>query len=164
MLQIQLTQGKVALIDDRDLELVSQFSWVAAKDHNHDIWYAQANIKAPTGTRTTVTMHRLIMSAPKGKLVDHRNGDGLDNQRSNLRFCTHAENSRNMANCKPHSSRFKGVSWHRGKGRWTAQICTNRKLRSLGAFDSELEAAAAYNAAAKIYHGEFARLNELATA
>lgn len=101
-------------------------------------------------------MHRLLMDAGKGQQIDHANGDGLDNRRANLRFCT---SSQNNWNSKPKgNSPYKGIS-QRASGKWYAMICRDRKHYWLGMHDTPEEAARAYDEAAKRLHGEFARLN-----
>jgi len=104
-------------------------------------------------------MHREMMNAPAGMLVDHRNGDNLDNRRSNLRLATPTENSCNRRKKTGGSSRYKGVTFNRRSGKWFARIRIHGKCIFLGTFESEVEAARAYDAAAKKYHGEFACLN-----
>jgi hypothetical protein len=100
------------------------------------------------------------MCAPEGLLVDHINGDGLDNRRANLRLATHSQNACNRRRDKSKaSSRFVGVSFKKVDGRWAARINYKGKTLSLGRFDSEIAAAKAYDEAAKKYHGEFAKLN-----
>jgi hypothetical protein len=93
--------------------------------------------------------------------VDHINGDGLDNQRCNLRLATHSENLRNRGYTKKNTSRYKGVTWYKPYKKWRAQIKTDHKMKNLGYFDIPEEAAEAYNEAAKKYHGSFAWLNKL---
>jgi len=102
-------------------------------------------------------MHRLIMDAPDGTDVDHRNMDRVDNRRSNLRLATRAENLRNQGLSRNNTSGFKGVS--RLDGKWRAEIRVKWKLIYLGLFDDKVEAARAYDTAAKEHFGEFARLN-----
>jgi hypothetical protein len=99
------------------------------------------------------------MDNPKGLLVDHRNGDGLDNHRDNLRIATRSQNACNRHNTKSKAScRFSGLFFDKRRGKWMSRIVVNGKI-FLGYFDSEIDAARAYDAAAKKYHGEFARLN-----
>lgn len=102
-------------------------------------------------------MHREIVGTPEGMDTDHINGDKLDNRRSNLRICTHAQNGANRGPQKNGSSGYKGVSYHCKK--WRVQICINGKTKRLGGFNSLLDAAKAYDKAARKYHGEFARTN-----
>jgi hypothetical protein len=99
------------------------------------------------------------MNAPADLLVDHRNCDSLDNRKANLRFASHTENGQNRRKRKNATSRFLGVWWDKSKGLWESRIVYNKKRIFLGYFDSEIEAAKAYDEAAKKYFGEFARLN-----
>jgi hypothetical protein len=105
-------------------------------------------------------MHREIMNPPEHLLVDHRNNDTLDNRRANLRLATHSENSYNRPKTKAKTtSQYIGIYLEKRTGRWTVKIRANGKRLWLGRFELEIEAAKAYDAAAKKYHGEFARLN-----
>lgn len=157
MEQIPLTQGKYALIDDEDFELVSKHKWCALHRPNNR-YYAVTAIKKDNKW-TTLRMHRLIMNAQKEQQIDHRNGNGLDNLRSNLRICTMQENFRNAKlriNC---SSKYKGVSRYKPMNKWRVAITLNYKYIHLGYFDSEVEAARCYDTKAKELFGEFARTN-----
>lgn len=102
-------------------------------------------------------MHREIMRAPKGTQVDHEDGDGLNNRRRNLRFSTFSQNNHNRGPYKRNTSGFKGVSWSSSKKRWEAHIQVAGKHLHLGRFRNKLDAAKAYEVAAKKYLGEFAR-------
>ena len=105
-------------------------------------------------------MHRQIMNAPKGTPIDHKDHNGLNNTRENLRLATISENARNCEKTKrPTSSKYKGVCWNKKSKKWQAHIHYNGISIHLGLFDSEEDAAKAYDEAAKIYHGEFAVLN-----
>jgi len=151
--EIPLTGGEVALIDAADWPLASSYHWCASRGP----WttYVVANIVTPEGKRTMIKLHRLLMNAQPGQLVDHQNNDGLDNRRSNLRLCTTSQNGANNRR----SSGYKGVGWHTVRGKWRAYIMVDRKLRHLGLFGDPWEAAQAYNAAALDAWGEFAHLN-----
>ncbi len=155
--KIRLTEGKYALVDPGDFYWLNNFDWLTKK--NNKSFYAirldNDNSKWPT----LVYMHREIMNFPKGLLVDHRNLIGLDNRRDNLRTATRSENGYNNSKRKNTSSRFIGVSFYKRCRKWAAYISSNRKRKHIGYFDSEIAAALAYDAAAKKYHGEFARLN-----
>ncbi len=106
-------------------------------------------------------MHGLIVGARRGEVVDHKDGDGLNNLESNLRKCTNPENTRNQEKHSNNKSGFKGVHWDKSRGKWKAQIMWNRKQYHLLASDSKEDCAINYNVAAQIFFGEFARLNDV---
>jgi len=153
--EIPLTRGKVALVDAEDYEWLSQFNWYAAQ-LRPGLFYAMRNDYVG-GTSRSVYLHRLVMRAKRGQYVDHTNGDGLDNRRENLRFCTNAQNLQNQHRTSG-SSPYKGVSWSKRARKWTAQIKANRLIH-LGYFNSEKKAALAYDEAARRLFAEFARPN-----
>lgn len=153
MKTIWLTRGAVAFVDDADFALIARQTWYCTKQG-----YA-----ARKPDRECFLMHRELMKAPRGVEVDHINGDTLDNQRSNLRLCTHTQNMRNRRRNARSRSRFKGVTCRFGpkwpKNNYVAEIRLNGKSTYLGIFATEEIAAKAYDEAAREYHGEFARLN-----
>lgn len=149
---IKLTQGREAWVSDCDFELVSKHKWYAWESSNGG-WYAVTNV-----CQKMVFMHRLILNTPDGVEVDHRNHNGLDNRRFNIRNCAHIENGYNRRSHRG-TSRYKGVSWLQSSHKWRAQITQNGKIEYLGCFDNEVDAAKKYNAAALKYHGRFACLN-----
>lgn len=155
MKEIRLTQGKVALVNNGDFARVSAHRWFASKQPHGNQWYAKTNMIV-NGRGTVITMHRFIMGLPR-KQLDHRNGNGLDNRRRNLRFATHSQNGANAPKRKRTTSRFKGVNFDNWSGRWLARICVDRKQINLGRFFSEEAAGRAYEVAAKKHFGEFAR-------
>jgi hypothetical protein len=109
-----------------------------------------------------VLLHRFILCAAPGTIIDHKNGNGLDCTRENLRFVTSSQNQHNSGRrvyTGKRSSRFKGVHWHAETKKWVAQIMAARKYHYLGLFADEEDAARAYDAAATELHGNFARLN-----
>jgi hypothetical protein len=150
---IELTQGKVALVDDRDFEYLNQWKWQAMQ--NSGTWYAVRTIYSPC--KKSIKMHRLITGAPDGMLVDHFNMDGLDNRRANLRVCTKAENMCNRGKQANNTTGFKGV--FRSKDRYLVQITVDGRIKSIGRYATPEEAARVYDQAALKYHGRFARLN-----
>ena len=158
---VPLTQGKVAIVDDEDADRVlAAGEWTAWWSGTR--WYAARKVGVKRNQRT-VFLHRFLLGlSPDDPQVDHVDGDGLNNQRSNLRLATDSQNHANMSKPKrayPQSSRFKGVTLVRGK-RWQAYIQVRGRRIHLGVFDTEEEAAAAYDAAAREHFGEFARTNK----
>jgi len=147
--RIPLTQGQTALVDDKDYDLVSRHKWYALQQ-GEDRWYAV------TG-HCAIPMHRLILDPPEGLEVDHINQNGLDNRRSNIRICTRAQNSCNRGPNKRNTTGYKGVTRHKGK--YQAQIGIDGTTLYLSRHDTAREAARAYDAAAQVFHGEFAWLN-----
>jgi hypothetical protein len=149
--------GLYALIDKQDEERVRKHKW----HPRHDAWnvYAGTRIKRADGTATTIDMHIFIAGKKEGMTVDHKNHDGLDNRRENLRHATKTQQCGNQRPQKGRSSRFKGVHWDKKAGRWQARIKRQGVKYNLGRFDNEEDAARAYDDAAREYFGEFARLN-----
>ncbi len=154
MKTIPLSQGYVALVDDEDFEQVNQFKWRASKRSN--TLYAQTDVQF-NGWVIKIYMHKLVM--PCHSQLDHKNGNGLDNRKSNLRPATNSQNSFNRKKSPNTSSKFKGV-WL-AYGKWSSKIRCNGKGYWLGTWENEVDAAKAYNEAAKRLFGEFARLNEV---
>ena len=156
---IQLTQGKVALVDDIDYEHVASFKWYARRAQ-HGVWHALRNITNPDGTRHTVMMHRFIIGLSADDLhLDHRDCDGLNNQRINLRFADKSGNASNTRVRRDSGSGLKGVHFDKRCGKWSARIKSKGRYIWLGYFLTAEKAARAYDAAAIKYHGEFARPN-----
>lgn len=142
-----------AMVDDEDFALLRQFKWTATRPHN--VIYAVRNAIVD-GKRTSIRMHREIVR--NARVVDHWDGNGLNNKRDNLRVCTVRQNSHNTPKTRG-TSFFKGVSWHAGELRWRATIVVCSRQKHLGYFDDEVSAALAYDAAAMVEFGSFARLN-----
>ena len=154
MRTIPLTQGKFALVDGADFEWLNQWKWYAHKNPN--TYYAERR------SQGSKQMHRLILGLQPGdnQETDHRDGNGLNNQRSNLRSCTTMQNQQSSRRKTTGTSKYKGVCWHRGERKWHSKIRVNKKQIYLGSFESEIVAAQAYDAAALKYHREFALTNK----
>ena len=152
MKKITLTQGKFAIVDSADYIWLNQRKWYAAKVGEYN-WYACRSVNGKV-----VYMHNVIMGA---KWLDHENGNGLDNWRSNLRKCTHQQNQRNKRLPSHNTSGYRGVTWHKQAGKWVAQIIVDGKCISCGVYDDKKEAAIAYDKKAIELFGEFARTNIL---
>lgn len=159
MKKIELTKNRVALVDDQDFEELNKYKWAY-----HHRGYAIRMEKAPykTGKRRFLLMHREILGDPHGMLVDHKNHNGLDNRRSNLRACTDAENMRNRLLQKNNKSGFQGVS--KSKSGWVASIRYGGMYPLMvQALKSAEEAAYIYDQLAVQLHGKFATTNGFAS-
>lgn len=156
MKRIPLTQGKFAIVDDEDYVELSKYKWCAMKNWN--TFYAVRMVPV-RGRQKTVLMHREILHLIGSSQGDHRNRNGLDNTRNNLRECSPSENSRNQVVKKNNISGYKGVHWDKVAKKWVACVGVNSKQIYLGTFTCLIKAAKCYNEAAEKYHGEFARLN-----
>lgn len=153
MKEIPLTQGYVAIVDDEDYDAVMAFKWFAHVQRNAT--YVGRKARRADGLWADIRLHTFLTGWP---LVDHRDGDGLNNRRANLRPATRAENNRNRRrSLSNNASGFKGVC--RDRGKWRAYIYVDDKQHHLGMFPTAEAAALAYDVAALELHGEFARLN-----
>lgn len=158
MKQIELTQGKFALVDDEDFEYLNQYKWFAAKQKY--TYYAYRNSPRINGKQHKIIMHRVIMKLDSNDLiVDHKDHDGLNNVKSNLRLCNNSQNGANRIKSVGFSSKYKGVSWHKIKMKWQCKITFSHKRLFLGYFKTEIEAAISYNNAAISHFGKYAHLN-----
>lgn len=156
MKTISLSKGQVAFVDDEDFEILSSMKWhlcfgAARKQYAaHSIFLGKDNVK-------TALMHRVILNAPPERHVDHIDGNGLNNQKQNLRLCNRSENMCNQKVRKDSEAGIRGVRFHKRIKRWQARIQVLGKSKHLGYFDTPELAAAAYKKAALILHGEFAK-------
>ncbi len=150
--RIPLTQGKFAIVDDEDYGYLNKWNWHVEKKRN-GMFYATRR-----QGKSSIAMHQQILNTPKGMETDHRNHNGLDNKRSNIRICTYAQNQQNRRpRCK--TSKYKGVSWSKTAKKWLVHIVYNKKALHLGLFNDELKAAKVYDENAKKLFGEFAYIN-----
>ncbi len=151
MKEIQLTQGKIAFVDDEDFERISKFKWHAAKNHN--TFYAQrGSWDKKKRKQTAIKMESEIMGKlPLGLMYDHRDGNGLNVQKENLRVVTCRQNGQNRHQQK--TSRYPGVHWKKRNEKWCAQISVEGKVKHIGLFDSEYLAFSAYQEAAYSIEG-----------
>lgn len=159
--EIILTQGKVVLVDDEDYERAGKYKWCAQKmpHYLNESFHASTRTRLPDGRAVRLYLSRFVMNAPPGILVDHIDGNTLNNQKSNLRFASHSENACNRDKPSNNTTGFKGVSARNDCNKFTAQIRYKGKKFHLGFFDTAEEAARACDAKAEHLRGEFARLN-----
>jgi len=157
--EIILTQGKVAIVDNEDYDYLNQFKWYASNKNGK--FYVQKKITVSKNKTTCISMHRFIMKPNKGMVIDHLDGNPLNNKKNNLRICTHAENMRNSKIRINNKSGYKGVSYQENSNNYRASIRFNNIKINIGDFIDPIDAARAYNAAALKYHGEFAHLNKI---
>lgn len=157
---VPLTRGYEAMIDVADVDLVSGWNWFADMKFRADgsvkTLYAARNHKKD-GEQFLVRMHRVIDRTPPGMETDHRNGNGLDNRRENLRSATKTQQRHNQRIAVNNVSGVKGVGFHKARQKWHAYISVDDKQRHVGLFDTLDEAKSAREAAMKLLHGEFAR-------
>ncbi len=159
---ILLTRNKKTWVDTEDFNRLGLFVWFAQIRSDKRAFHA-ARCVTRSGRQITLHMHREILGLQygDGKIVDHINGDGLDNRRCNLRICSSSDNNCNCGSYRGGTSLYKGVSWHKQNRKWQATIQKDGKSHYLGLFISESEAAEVYNIAAVRLHGQFAYLNQI---
>ncbi len=156
--RMELSQGEYVVFDVADLPLVASHRWCAAWFKRNI--YAITQVRDARGRQVSVRMHRLIMGvADPEALVDHRNLDGLDNRRDNLRVATRTQNTWNCPRPRTNTSGYKGVIRDPRSGRYSAEIKVHGKTLHLGRFDDPVSTARAYDEAARRHHGAFARPN-----
>lgn len=173
---VPLSNGRHAMVDDEDYELVIKHRWRYLHSKGREYATTRINVRGvkeppplvgnrPSGRpriigskRVTVQMHRMILPHNM-EHTDHADGNGLNNQKHNLRPCTRVQNAQNRK-LQMHSSRFKGVHFNKKQGKFQSYIRINKKLVHLGTFESDIEAANAYDRSATIYFGEFAATNK----
>lgn len=162
MIEILLTQGQVAIIDDCDSDL-AELKWCATFDPKSNRFYPIRNLYFENGKHTTERLYRVVLSRTLGRslgrwdLVDHIDLDTLNNCRENLRLASQSQNKGNGVKHKDNTSGFKGVTWTKRNQKWQAQLMINRKRKHLGYFVNIEDAVEAYRLGAIKYFGEFAR-------
>ena len=149
VMQCTLRNGSSFIFDAADYDVVIQHHWYIS-------YYGYVVHDLKDGV---IRLHRILMNAPEGTHVDHINGDGTDNRRCNLRVCTPKENHRNLKLAVTNKSGYKGVSYITKRQRYRAQISVNMKNKFLGYYSNPIDAARAYDEAARFYFGEFAKTN-----
>ena len=156
--RIPLTRGKYAIVDPEDYYTHAGYKWHVQEGTR--TLYAVRQICLGKRKTKAIHMHREILNAPDGIYVDHINRNGLDNRKANLRLATRRQNARNTPKTnKTTSSKYKGVSLRTRQGKWSATIFADGRNTHLGHFESQIDAAKAYDKAAKKYYGQFAVLN-----
>ncbi len=158
MKEISLGKKYKTSVDDEDYPDLIKHSWYAYISKASSTIYAYRFGKL--GEPATVTMHRQIMDFPKDIMIDHINGNGIDNRRSNLRFATYSQNLANMRSVAPSTSRFKGVYWDKKANAWGSTIQHEKERIFIGYFNDEYAAALAYDAHARELFKEYAYLND----
>lgn len=148
---IILPHSDFAIVDDSDFEFLNQYTW--SLSGNGDV---QAMVEGKM-----VSMHTLLMGVKNGYEIDHKNRNKRDNQRINLRFATRQQNSANKVKYSTNTSGFKGVTFEKQTRKFAARITVNYVNKTLGRFNTAIDAARAYNTAASEYFGEYALLNEI---
>ncbi|WP_212958645.1 HNH endonuclease [Paenibacillus albilobatus] len=154
--EIFLSQGKIAVVDDEDFDKLIKFKWHYAKGYaRHSCWVPGLN------TSTSIWMHHVVLGIcpDRKKVIDHINGNPLDNRKINLRIVTHQQNIFNKSPHRKSTSKYKGVYWYKARSKWCSKIMLDGRYRHIGYFESEREAALAYNKAAKELFGDCAKLN-----
>lgn len=152
----KLGKGKVVIIDDIDFEKIKKYLWYWLPYKKHGYAWAKVNKK-------TLLLHRFILNTPKKMVTDHKNGNGLDNRRENIRICTMSENLIYKGKLINNTTGYKGVYHEKRSKRnpWFVRLMVKGKLYCLGCYKTKTDAALAYNKAALKYHGKFAYLNKI---
>ena len=157
MKQIKLTNGGFAIVDGADYERLNQWNWRKLHQKGKSAYAMRCEYNS--GEVTCYYMHREVIGAVDGEMVDHIDHDGLNNQRENLRLCTQSQNNLNGRKRRGCSSEYKGVTWRKDTKKWQAQAWLDGKRNALGCYDLEADAAQAYNWFIAVYAPEFGVFN-----
>ena len=154
------THGKkIFLIDDEDYEKIKDYTWCIVKDKNSGNFYVRTSVRGDRFKK--ILLHRLILDCYDKKIIDHSDGNTLNNKKNNLRICNKSKNAMNSKKRNDAlTSKYKGVHFNTRTQKYVAKIIVDGKTTHIGYFDSELNAAKAYNKYSKIYHGAYSRINE----
>jgi len=150
---IRLRGGAMTYLDDADYDRAQAYRW-----HKTSNGYVAGSV-VEQGARKRVYLHRWLLDAQPGQLVDHIDGNPLNNRRSNLRLATRSQNQANRRRNRSSRSRYKGVTWHTRQQRWMARLQVNGRRITIGYYADPLQAAYEYDAFARTYFGEYARVN-----
>lgn len=161
MRKIPLGHNEFALIDDEDFDFINQWKWCLFKTKRTTTKYAKRGVYVSKGKSKTIFMHRILLGLNDPNILcDHKDHNGLNNQRNNLRPATKSQNCANKKPPKNTTSNYLGVSWHKLSKRWIVHIRSKGVHKHVGLFKNEKDAAIAYNVAAINAHGDFANLNK----
>jgi hypothetical protein len=152
--EINLTHGKVAIVDEDDYEKLNKYKWSA-----NELYALRFSRKEGGGK--TIFMHKVILGSLAGMEVDHINRDGFDNRKCNLRICTHSQNEANKGLRRDNTSGERGIYWNKRYGKWHARIRLNNIRIHIGYYDDIKNASDAYQSKAKELFGEFAEINQI---
>lgn len=151
-------EGKYAIVSDHRYEELSKYKWSVRYSDN--TWYAKTKMRDERGVRRDILMHRIITGVTDPKIkVDHADRNGWNNTDENLRIATDGQNQYNRPSNRNSTSQYKGVSWNSQLKKWFCRIAVDNKETFIGLFDINEHAAYSYDTYARMYHGEFARLN-----
>lgn len=155
-IELKLRDGDITLVDEEDFAELSKWRW-----YSRNGYVLRVMLSSEEGYHRgrKVSMHRVIMNCPNGFEVDHIDGNGLNNRRENLRVVTHLQNAANKRSNANTSSKYRGVNWCKKDKRWRAQIMYKYVPYHLGNFESEVDAALAYDTKAREFWKEFGRYN-----
>lgn len=153
MKYIELLHGLRTLVDDRDFRSLSSHKWYVSR--NGYVYRPTERHENGKAIKSADYLHRVVMGAPSGMVVDHINGNKLDNRKSNLKVVTQSENNMNAKMTSRNTSGIRGVSWSKHYQRWVPRIAVRGKEIYLGRYKTKEEAARVYEQASREYHGEY---------